>query len=237
MLLPCAIRQSSRISARLATQDTPLAAPDADDEASDRQARAMKTLLPITILLAVTSTSTGALAFETSTTPVQRESDGTTAEDSAKPRNDSAAYSAVRGQELMLNAFRSPSIGLEYRVAFLSLHVGAYPTIVNEGETMDDGTTWFAKAGASAWFLPVHILGNERSSFYGGLSYVNDFGRDGWGHGAQVEAGFRLVFFKGLFARLGASALYAPGRTCPASNCEVVKVRPNPAIGWAFAID
>ena len=196
----------------------------------------MKTLLPLAILVGFTSASTAALALEPST-PVERQDDRATPQASPKTDHDSAAHSAVRGQELMLNGFRSPSIGLEYRVAFLSLHAGAYPTIIDEGETMKDGTTWFAKAGASVWFLPVRMLGNERSSFYGGLSYVNDFDREGWGHGAQVEAGFRLVFFKGLFARLGASALYAPGRTCPTPDCEVVKVRPNPAIGWGFVVD
>jgi hypothetical protein len=153
------------------------------------------------------------------------------------PPHESAAYSAIRGQELMLNGFRAPSIGLEYRLGMLSIHAGAYPTIINENETAADGTTWFAKLGMSAWFLPIHMLGNERSSFYAGASYLKQLDSDNWGHSVQVEAGFRLVAYAGLFVRLGASALYAPGRSCAVDGCEVLKVRPNPSIGWAFAID
>jgi hypothetical protein len=154
---------------------------------------------------------------------------------STEPQRDSAAYSAVRGQELMLNGFRAPSMGLEYRLGMVSIHAGAYPTIVNEGQTASDGTTWFAKAGATLWFLPIRMLGNERSSFYSGLSYVKNIDGEGWGHGAQVEASFRWVVYKGAFLRLGVSALYAPARQCP-GDCSTVKLRPNPGVGWAFPI-
>jgi hypothetical protein len=152
-------------------------------------------------------------------------------------RSGSARHSAVRGHELMFNGFRAPSIGLEYRIGVISVHLGAYPTVINEGQSLGDTTAWFGKAGVSLWFLPVQLLGNERSSFYGGASFLNDFEGDGWGHGAQLEAGFRLVAYEGFFVRLGASALYAPGRSCSTDDCDTLKVRPNPGIGWALALD
>jgi hypothetical protein len=149
----------------------------------------------------------------------------------------SAAQSAVRGHELMLNGFRAPSIGLEYRLGMISLHAGAYPTIINDEDLRGvAGTTWFAKAGLSLWFLPVPIMGNERSSFYAGAAYLNDFDAHGWGHGAQLEGGFRWVIYQGLFLRLGASALYSPGRSCATDTCSTLKVRPNPGLGWAIAL-
>lgn len=148
----------------------------------------------------------------------------------------SAAQSAVRGHELMLNGFRAPSMGLEYRLGMVSVHAGAYPTIIDDEQLHGEGgTTWFAKAGLSLWFLPVPIMGNERSSFYAGASYLNDFDARGWGHSAQIEGGFRWVIHEGLFLRLGASALYSPGRSCTTENCATVKVRPNPGLGWAIA--
>jgi hypothetical protein len=137
----------------------------------------------------------------------------------------------------MLNGFRAPSMGLEYRLGMVSVHAGAYPTIINdEGLRGTAGTTWFAKAGVTVWFLPLPIMGDERSSFNAGTSYLNDFGAQGWGHSAQLEAGFRWVVFEGIFLRLGASALYSPGRSCATAECTTVKVRPNPGIGWAVAL-
>jgi hypothetical protein len=182
----------------------------------------MKTLAVLATSLSLTATPALASALEV--------------DQSTDPKRDVAAYSAVRGQELMLNGFRAPSMGLEYRLGIVSLHAGAYPTIVNEGQTAADGTTWFAKAGASLWFLPIRMLGNERSSFYAGVSYVKNIDGEGWGHGAQVEAGFRWVVYKGAFLRLGASVLYAPGRVC-AEDCSTTKLRPNPGIGWAIPIE
>jgi hypothetical protein len=159
------------------------------------------------------------------------------AEESPDSVTPSLTASAAPRHELMINAFRAPSIGLEYRIGALSAHAGAYTTVINEGEALAETAAWFAKVGVSAWFLPIRMFGDDRSSFYAGASYLNDFGRDGWGHTAQVEAGFRLMIYQGLFARLGASALYAPGRSCPTDDCDHVKIRPNPGIGWAFAID
>jgi hypothetical protein len=183
----------------------------------------MKTLMVLLTSLCLTSISGVASAVEPA--------------DSTEPDHGSAAYSAVRGQELLLNGFRAPSMGLEYRRGMLSVHAGAYPTIINERESVADGTTWFAKAGVSVWFLPIRMMGNERSSFYAGASYVKNIDSENWGHGGQLEAGFRWVIYRGAFLRLGASALYAPGRHCPVGDCATVKVRPNPGIGFALPIE
>lgn len=148
-----------------------------------------------------------------------------------------AAQSAIEGQELTLNGFRAPSIGLEYRDGIISIHVGAYPTVINDsGARGLDGTTWFGKAGLCLWFLPVPLMGDERSSFYAGAAYLNDFAKVGFGHSAQIEAGFRWVIYQGLFLRAGVSLLYSPARDCPTGACSPLKLRPNPGIGLAIPL-
>ena len=52
--------------------------------------------------------------------------------------------------ELSINGFRNPSIGLEYRHQNVSFHAGYYITAFESGVT-----TKFIKAGATLWFLPV----------------------------------------------------------------------------------
>lgn len=195
----------------------------------------MKSLIALTLSCFFCSVSGLASGSEANTSAAEESGDRSPDSGDAAPA--SASDSAVRGRELIVNGFRAPSMGLEYRVGRLSIHAGAYPTVINEGEALSETTAWFAKAGMSVWFLPVHVLGNERSAFYAGASYLNDFGRDGWGHTAQVEAGFRFVVYEGFFLRLGASALYSPGRSCATDDCETVKVRPNPGLGWALALD
>lgn len=196
----------------------------------------MKSLLALTLCSFLLSAPARASGADAPTLGTLKSGAGAAADD-GEARPASAGHSAVSGRELSINGFRAPSMGLEYRVGRLSVHAGAYPTVINDGEALSSTTAWFAKAGASVWFLPVQLLGNERSSFYAGASYLNDFERDGWGHAAQVEAGFRFVVYEGFFLRLGASALYAPGRDCPTDDCETVKIRPNPGLGWALALD
>jgi hypothetical protein len=145
--------------------------------------------------------------------------------------------SATEGSELMINGFRTPSIGLEYRYRFLSVHAGAYTTIINEGESGFGAGTWFFKAGLTLWFLPVRVFGTRRSSFYAGASFMQEISDDGWGSAVVGEVGFRLVIWRGIFARLGVAVLAAPGRTCPTATpgCDVVRVNPTPGLGWGFA--
>lgn len=144
---------------------------------------------------------------------------------------------AVTGNELIVKAFRNPSIGVEFRHRFVSLHAGAFTTVINEGETGFGAGSWFFRVGVSVWFLPVPLLGTRRSSFYADVSFVHELSGDGWGSGVATEVGFRLVIWQGIFLRLGATALAAPGRQCPAAlpDCDRVRITPATALGWGFA--
>ena len=125
--------------------------------------------------------------------------------------------------ELSVNGFRNPSVGLEFRHNQISFHAGYYPTAFESGET-----TNFFKAGVTSWFLPVGKKENP-SSFYAGASYLRGFSRDYDGKNALgVEAGFRWMVWKGLNLRIGAIAVAAPG--------ESLKINPTPGISYSFFI-
>ncbi len=128
------------------------------------------------------------------------------------------------GQELSVNGFRAPSIGLEYRAAVISLHIGYYITAFDPGIT-----TKFAKVGISVWFLPN---GKEPipSSFYASLSFLKGLNLDYEGDNAfSFETGYRWMAWKGLNFRLGAIALVSPGHT--------FKLNLTPAIGYAVKLN
>lgn len=125
--------------------------------------------------------------------------------------------------ELSINGFRNPSIGLEFRRNNMSVHVGYYLTAFKSGES-----TKFLKVGLTSWFLPV---GKKEipSSFYAGASYLRGLNRDYKNkHAAGLEAGFRWTIWEGLNLRLGAIALAAKG--------EGVKINPTPGISYSFTI-
>jgi hypothetical protein len=120
-----------------------------------------------------------------------------------------------------INAFRNPSIGLEYQRNQVSIHAGYYPTNFESGVT-----TEFLKAGVTYWFLPV---GQKEipSSFYGGLSYLRGMTRDYKNKNALgIEAGFRWYVWQGLNFRIGIIAL--------ASEGESLKINPTPSISYSF---
>jgi len=122
---------------------------------------------------------------------------------------------------LSINAFRNPSIGLEYQRKQISFHAGYYPTNFESGVT-----TEFLKAGLTYWFLTV---GKKEipSSFYGGLSYLRGMTRDYKDKNAfAVEAGFRWYVWEGLNFRLGVIALTAEGQD--------LKINPTPSIIYSF---
>ncbi len=124
-------------------------------------------------------------------------------------------------QELSINGFRNPSVGLEYRRGYLSVHAGYYPTAFESGVT-----TSFFKAGFTGWFLPLGKRENP-SSFYGGVNYLRGFNRDYADKNAVgVEAGFRWMIWKGLNFRIGVIALAAKG--------EPLHVNPTPGISYSF---
>lgn len=123
---------------------------------------------------------------------------------------------------LSINAFRNPSIGLEYQRKQLSVHAGYYPTNFESGVT-----TEFLKAGLSYWFLPVDNKPMP-SSFYGGLSYLRGLTRDYQDANAVgMEAGFRWYVWKGLNVRIGVIALAADGQD--------IQINPTPSISYSFA--
>lgn len=124
-------------------------------------------------------------------------------------------------QELSVNGFRNPSVGLEYRYHQVSVHAGYYPTAFESGVN-----TNFIRAGVTAWVLPV---GKKEipSSFYVSGSYLRGLSRDYENENAFIaDAGFRWMIWKGLNFRIGAAMLVAEGHT--------PKLNPTPGIGYAF---
>ncbi|WP_339792114.1 hypothetical protein [uncultured Imperialibacter sp.] len=133
------------------------------------------------------------------------------------------AQSHFSKNEISINGFRNPSVGLEFRHRQISGHAGYYPTAFKAGET-----TSFVKVGVTSWFLPVGSKANP-SSFYAGASYLRGFNRVYEGKNALgVEAGFRWMVWKGLNLRLGAIAVAASG--------ERLKINPTPGISYSFFI-
>ena len=107
-------------------------------------------------------------------------------------------------QELSINGFRNPSVGLEYRYKHVSAHAGYYVTNFESGVT-----TQFIKTGLTYWFLPVDKK-EIPSSFYAGASYLRGLTREYEDKNALgVEAGFRWMIWKGLNFRIGAIAVAA----------------------------
>ncbi len=124
-------------------------------------------------------------------------------------------------QELSINGFRNPSVGLEYRYKHVSAHAGYYVTNFESGVT-----TQFIKTGLTYWFLPVDKK-EIPSSFYAGASYLRGLTRDYEDKNALgVEAGFRWMIWKGLNFRIGAIAIAAKGQS--------LQINPTPGISYSF---
>jgi hypothetical protein len=124
-------------------------------------------------------------------------------------------------RELMVHAFRAPSIGLEYRAGHFGVHAGAYTSALNTAGQ----ATWFFKAGVTGYFLPMRLTSERHSSFYASASFLRGV-QTGWSNGFMPEAGFRWAAWKGIDLRLGVAVLLAPGRQ--------VYVNPTPGISWSF---
>lgn len=129
-------------------------------------------------------------------------------------------------QEINLNLFRNPSIGLEYRLGPVSVHAGAYPTVISQSPTGENETSWFFRAGLSAYFLGHSFYKQRESEFYISASYLRGLNL-GHENAAAFELGYRWMVWKGLNVRLGAAVLLEPGRE--------VQVNPTPGIGWSHA--
>ena len=123
--------------------------------------------------------------------------------------------------ELSVNAFRNPSIGVEYRYKHVSVHAGYYPTNFESGVT-----TEFVRTGLTYWFLPVGQKKNP-SSFYGSISYARGTTKEYKDVDAGIaELGFRWMVYRGLNVRLGVAAL--------AADNHEVRINPTPGISYSF---
>ena len=123
--------------------------------------------------------------------------------------------------EISINGFRNPSIGLEYRHQHVSVHAGYYTPAFKSGEY-----TNFVKTGLSYWFLPVDKK-EIPSSFYAGASYMRGLTREYKDKNAvAMEAGFRWMIWKGLNVRIGAIAVAAKGQD--------LKINPTPGISYSI---
>ncbi|RRB07562.1 hypothetical protein [Larkinella rosea] len=128
--------------------------------------------------------------------------------------------------ELSINGFRNPSIGLEFRHRQVSIHTGYYMTAVSQNSEGNPENTSFIRSGISFWFLPVGRKANP-SSFYSSLSYVRGLNRTYKDqNGLMVDAGFRWMVWKGLNVRIGAAMLAAPNHT--------LKLNPVGGISYSF---
>lgn len=126
-------------------------------------------------------------------------------------------------REFSINAFRNPSIGLEYRVHRLSAHAGYYPTNFESGVT-----TTFVRAGLSFWLLPVDRK-EIPSSFYVSGSYLRGLSRAYENESAVIaDVGFRWMVWRGLNLRIGAAVLMADG--------HAPELNPTPGIGYALRL-
>lgn len=135
--------------------------------------------------------------------------------------NDLSAQNRFSNNELSINAFRNPSIGLEYRYRSVSVNAGYYITNLEP-----DITTKFLKTGLTAWFLPLGQKENP-SSFYAGASYLRGLNLDYKDQNALgLEAGFRWMIWEGLNFRIGGIALIAKDQD--------VQINPTPGLSYSF---
>lgn len=131
------------------------------------------------------------------------------------------SQSKFSNDEISINGFRNPSIGVEYRHKHISVHAGYYITAFESGVT-----TKFLKTGVTAWFLPVGKKENP-SSFYAGASFLRGINLEYKDENALgMEVGFRWMVWKGLNLRIGAIGVAAKGHD--------FKINPTPGISYSF---
>jgi hypothetical protein len=144
----------------------------------------------------------------------------------AAPAEEVTSLASARRppQELNINLFRNPSIGIEYRLGDLALHAGMYPTIISKNAAGDNETSWFLRAGLTCFFLGHAFNGQRPSELYVSGSYLRGFNL-GRGNAALVDVGYRWMVWRGLNVRLGVAVLAERGHD--------IKVNPTPGIGWS----
>jgi len=183
----------------MAARDSSLAGPAIVGSGADRQSEDMKQAITVLALLASAATAhaDAEAGVSATTKPVQ---------------------------ELNVNVFRSPSIGLEYRRGAVSVHGGAYPTIISKDAMGAHQTSWFARAGLTFHFLAHSWYGQRPSELYVSASYLRGLNLD-HGNAAIVDLGYRWMIWKGLNIRLGVAVL--------AERKHDIKVNPTPGLGWS----
>ena len=181
----------------MAARDSPLAGPAIVGSVPDRQSRDMKQAITVLALLATAATAHADASLTATAKPIQ---------------------------ELSINVFRSPSIGLEYRRGPVSVHGGAYPTVISKDAMGVYETSWFARAGLTFHFLPHSWYGQRPSEFFVSASYLRGLNLD-HGNAAIVDLGYRWMIWRGLNVRLGVAVL--------AERNHDVKINPTPGLGWS----
>lgn len=133
------------------------------------------------------------------------------------------AQEPFKKNEIGLNFFRNPSIGVEYRHNHISLHTGYYIT------NFEKNTTWkFFKAGVSYWFLPVDKK-DVPSSFYFQAALLYGLNRDYKNTlTGGIEPGFRQMIGNNLNIRLGVAALFPKNKT--------IRINPTPGISYVIKL-
>ena len=137
------------------------------------------------------------------------------------PTLNAFAQNRFSTNELSINGFRNPSIGLEYRYHRISVHAGYYITALERRSTHK-----FVKTGATAWFLAIGKRENP-SSFYAGASYLRGLNLDYKDENAfGLELGFRWMIWKGLQVRVGGMALASTGHR--------LHINPTSGVSYSF---
>jgi hypothetical protein len=144
----------------------------------------------------------------------------------AAPAEEVTAVESPRRppQEVSVNLFRNPSIGLEYRLGDVALHAGLYPTIISKDTDGKNETSWFLRAGLTYFFLGHSFYGQRPSEFYVSASYLRGFNH-GHENAALADLGYRWMVWRGLNLRIGVAALL--------ERDHDVKINPTPGIGWS----
>lgn len=131
-----------------------------------------------------------------------------------------AAATRISDSKIIVNGFRMPSIGLEYRKAAFSWHAGMYCTVVSKDADGENETTWFGRGGMTWW--PLAFLFVDASYLYGlNHGYRND-------HAVMLNPGLQYSFRETVLFRLGVAVLASPDHG--------LKINPTPGISLAFAL-
>ncbi len=127
-----------------------------------------------------------------------------------------ALMPVAQAGDLFLNFFRNPSIGVEYRIKYISTHTGLYTTAISKDENDNYVSTEFIRTGISIW---------PTKNIYVSVSHLYGLTRD-WKDktGSIYDAGVEfLVWDERVALRLGIGVI--------PSNEYGTKVNPTPGIG------